>query len=55
MIITDLRSDASDNIATIEPDEIITTSIIISENINVIFKADPIIFWIFTLSKSGSN
>ena len=55
MIITDLRSDASDNIAAIEPDEIITINIMISENINVIFKADPISFWTFTLSKSGSN
>ena len=50
IIITYLRKDDSDNIFTIDHEEITNTIIIINEDIKVIFKADPITFFIFTLS-----
>ena len=55
IIITYLRKDDSDNIFTIDPEDIIYTIIIINEDIKVIFKADPITICIIALSIWGFN
>ena len=55
MTITVLSMDDSFNNLTIMSDEIIKINIIIQEEKNVIFKAEPIILWTFLTSKSGFN